>query len=278
MNTMLGSAHKAVSEQFDHPTPKVGLILGSGLGGFVTKLTDVQSLPYQNIPYMPLSAVPGHAGVLHVGRLGNTEVVVAQGRVHLYEGRTAAEVVFTTDLFAALGVSILVVSNAAGAVNSTFNVGDLMLISDHINLTGANPLTGLGTVASADGGETSSPFVPLGKAYAPWLIALASAAGAVENIPVRTGVYAAMAGPSYETPAEVRMLNILGADAVGMSTVPEVIKARFLNIEVLAISAITNMATGVGTAEHDHQSVLVAAAQVAEKFTTVLHTTLAALP
>jgi len=216
----------------------VAVILGSGLGGFADTLEDRVETPYSQIPGWPVSTAVGHAGKLVTGRLGATEVIVAAGRAHLYEGYTAQQVAYPIRELAWRGVTSLVVTNAAGGINPSYKPGDLVLISDHINLMGANPLTG-------------PEFIDMSDAYSSAYRAIAREAGVLNE-----GVYAALPGPSYETPAEIRYLRTIGADLVGMSTVPEVIAANHLGIKVLGISCVTNMAAGILPQKLTHREVM----------------------
>ena len=229
--------------------PRVGIVLGSGLGGFGEKLASVQSLPYRDIPGFPQPTVSGHAGCLLMGTLKKKPVAVLQGRCHLYEGFTATQVTFPIQVLAELGVRILIVTSSAGAVSQKFSPGDVMLIRDHLNLMGDNPLR---TLKNID----RSIFVDLVKAYDVDLIERASKAALDLGIPCHQGVLSGVLGPSYETAAEVAMLRTLGADAVCMSTVPEVIMARHLDLRVLGILLITNRAADVSMERLGHQRVL----------------------
>ena len=229
--------------------PRAGVILGSGLGAFAETLDDAVSIPYAEIPHFPLSSVAGHAGRLVLGTVRGVPVAVMAGRVHGYEGYPASLVAFPARVLGKLGIGALVVTNAAGGVNPLFEPGDLMRITDHVNLAGANPLTG------PNDPRFGPRFPDLSHAYDPALGAELERVGASLGLALRRGVYAQMAGPSYETPAEIRMLRALGADAVGMSTVPEVIAAAHLGIRVVGISLITNLAAGAGPSL-SHQEVL----------------------
>jgi purine-nucleoside phosphorylase len=236
----------------------VALILGSGLSGLADHVVPERTVPFAEIEGFPLAArnVSGHAGRLVIGALGGKRVAVFQGRIHCYQGFSATEVAFPVRLAHALGASCLIATNAAGGVNEAFGVGDLVLISDHLNLSCDNPLVGW---AGPQGGN---PFVPLRDAYDPELRAVAIEAARETGVAlVPDGVYAWLLGPSYETPAEVRMLRTLGADVVGMSTVPEVIAARALGLRVLGMSLVTNAAAGAGLS---HEEVLEAGRIAAE--------------
>lgn len=244
--------------------PVIGVILGSGLGALADALQDRVVIPFGEIPHFPPATVPGHAGRLVLGDLESLSVAVLQGRVHLYEGYSAAEAAFPAWVLGFLGIRNLIVTNAAGAVNLSFKPGDLMLITDHINLTGANPLAGLHD-------EALGPRFPdMSEAYDRTLRETALAAGAEKEITLRQGIYAGVMGPSYETPAEIRMLRLLGADAVGMSTIPEVIAAAHMGIPVLGISCITNMAAGILPGKLTHKEVMDAADRAGERLRTLV--------
>jgi purine-nucleoside phosphorylase len=243
--------------------PAIGVVLGSGLGSFVERLAEPRVFPYSEIPHMAPSSVEGHAGKLHVGRIGRVGVACMQGRVHLYEGHPLDRVVFGVRLLSGLGCKSVLLTNAAGGVAVGFRTGDFMLITDHLNLTGQNPLVG----PTPAGG---SRFCDMSAAYDEGLRALAFAAARELGIELKHGVYAALLGPSYETPAEIRMLRTLGADAVGMSTALEVIALRQRNVRVGALSLITNLAAGLGAAPLDHAEVQASAALARESFGALL--------
>ena len=230
--------------------PKIGLVLGSGLGAFAETLEHATAIPYGEIPHFPVSTAIGHTGALVIGLRAGVPVAVMAGRVHYYEGYSPAEVVFPVRVLGRYGVTTLVLTNAAGTVNPDFRPGELMVIEDHINYMGMNPLVGPNDDA------LGLRFFDLSEAYDPELRQIAAAAGAAAGVTVRKGVYIAFTGPSYETPAEIRMARTLGADAVGMSTVPEVIAARHMGIRVLGLSCITNMAAGVIKQKLNHLEVL----------------------
>jgi purine-nucleoside phosphorylase len=239
--------------------PAVGIVLGSGLGGLADLVADPAVVSYEQIPGFAPTTVEGHAGRLVVGRLEGVDVGVLQGRYHAYEGRDPESLVLPVRVLAALGARTLIVTCAAGAVTRRLGPGTLMAISDHINLMGQNPLVG-----PARPGERRFP--DLTDAYDPALRERARAAAADLGIELAEGVYAAVLGPSYETPAEIRMLERLGADAVGMSTVPEVIAARAAGLRVLGIALITNPAAGVVEAPLDHEDVIAVGARAADTF------------
>ncbi len=244
--------------------PTLGVVLGSGLGAFGDTLADLHKVPYADIPGMPVSRVIGHAGNLCLGRVGQVEIACMQGRVHLYEGHDPERVVFGVRLLARLGCKAVLLTNAAGGIHPGFSPGDLMLIVDHINLTGRNPLCG-------DNDESLGPRFPdMTEAYDRRLREVARSAARAEGISLLEGVYLANLGPCYETPAEVRMARALGADAVGMSTVPEVIALRHMRVPVAAISCITNLAAGISPTPLDHKEVEQVAARTRKDFVRLL--------
>ena len=231
--------------------PSIAVVLGSGLGGFAAELRDTVEIPYAEIPGWPCSTAVGHAGRLVVGSLGLLEVVVMAGRAHLYEGYTQAQVTFGVRVLASLGLDTIVFTNAAGGINLALERGGLVLISDHINLQGSNPLVGLNDDA------LGPRFPDLSDAYCHRYREIAKQVAQELCIPLPEGVYAAMLGPSYETPAEIRFLRAIGADVVGMSTVPEVIVANHMGLDCVGISCVTNMAAGVvPLARINHDEVL----------------------
>jgi purine-nucleoside phosphorylase len=232
--------------------PVVGVVLGSGLGALADRLEGAVSIPYQEIPEFPAVSVAGHAGRLVVGTLGGVPLAAMQGRVHSYEGWSAEDIVFGVRLLAATGVRALLVTNAAGAVNPGLAPGDLVRIADHLNLTGLNPLTG------PNDDRIGPRFPDMSQAYDPQLGALLHESAGRLGIALGAGVYAGVAGPSYETPAEIRTLRTLGADLVGMSTVLEVIAARHAGLRVAAISLVTNLAAGLAGRPLSHEDVLAA--------------------
>jgi purine-nucleoside phosphorylase len=235
----------------------VGVILGSGLGFFADTLENRTETPYSQIPGWPASTAKGHAGKLVTGRLGNTDVVVAAGRAHLYEGYTVQQVANPIRELACRGVTSLIVTNASGGINLNYKPGDLVLISDHINLMGVNPLTG-------------PEFIDMSDAYSKEYREIAKQAGSALGLTLAEGVYAALPGPSYETPAEIRYLRTIGADLVGMSTVPEVIAASHLGIKVLGISCVTNMAAGILPQKLTHQEVMDTGERVKDTLASLL--------
>ncbi|AFG37266.1 purine-nucleoside phosphorylase [Spirochaeta africana] len=244
--------------------PEVGLVLGSGLGGLVDLMEVTAAIPYRDIPHFAESTVAGHSGRLVFGRIGAVPVVAMQGRFHYYEGHPMRSLAYPIACMRELGVTRLVVSNSAGGLNPGFVPGDLMLISDHINLFGDNPLIGL------NDDELGPRFPDMTAPYDPGLMARADGAAAALGFEFRRGVYAGVTGPNYETAAEIRYLRTIGADAVGMSTVPEVIAARYLGLQVLGITCITNMATGIAETPHSHAEVVKTAQAAADRFCRVV--------
>lgn len=239
------------------------IILGSGLGDFAEELAEPVILPYAEIPHFPVSTVAGHAGRLVCGKLGEKKILAMQGRFHFYEGYPMEEVVFPVRVMAMLGIRRLIVTNAAGGVNPDFHPGELMLITDHINFMGTNPLIG------ANDDQLGPRFPDMSHAYDEQGLALARRAAQQAGIPLREGVYAAFTGPSYETPAEIRMVRTWGADAVGMSTVPEVIAANHAGMRVTGLSCITNLAAGMQKFLN-HEEVMATSARVKDDFKRLL--------
>jgi purine-nucleoside phosphorylase len=237
--------------------PLVGVVLGSGLGAFAGELTDRTEMPYSDIPGWPAATAVGHAGKLIVGKLDGLDVAVMAGRAHLYEGHTSAHVVYGVRVLRSAGVRSLVLTNAAGGINLSYERGGLVLISDHINLQGSNPLCG------PNDDQLGPRFPDMSEAYSRDFRRIAREVANSLCIHLPEGVYAAVLGPSYETPAEIRYLRTIGADLVGMSTVPEAIAANHMGMKVLAVSCVTNMAAGVLPQKLNHEEVLEAGAMVA---------------
>ena len=229
--------------------PRVGVVLGSGLGAFADELEGLVKIPYRDLPHMPASAVPGHAGNMCFGHVGDVPVVCMQGRVHLYEGHPVDKVVQGVRTMARMGVKCVLLTNAAGGLEPSWAAGDLMLVNDHLNLTGVSPLLGMNDDA------LGPRFPDMTVAYDVELRRALKDVAAKAGIAIREGVYAALLGPSYETPAEVRMVRMLGAQAVGMSTVPEVIALRHMGVRVGALSCITNLAAGISAHPLSHEEV-----------------------
>ncbi|MCM2999400.1 purine-nucleoside phosphorylase [Paenibacillus cellulositrophicus] len=240
--------------------PEVGLILGSGLGILADLIQNGISIAYEDIPHFPVSTVEGHAGELLLGTIEGRNVVLMKGRFHMYEGYGPEVTAFPVRVMKELGVKSLLVTNAAGGINTDFEPGDLMVLTDHLNLTGRNPLIG------ANDPALGVRFPDMSEAYSRRLRQLLKDTAALKNIPIREGVYAGLLGPTYETPAEIRMLRTLGADAVGMSTVSETIVARHAGLEVLGISCISNMAAGILDQPLSHEEVMETTERVREKF------------
>jgi purine-nucleoside phosphorylase len=248
--------------------PRVGLVLGSGLGAFADDLAEAVRIPYAEIPGFPHSTAIGHAGQLVIGKSGHVPVAVMQGRVHLYEGYSAAEVAFPTRVLGRMGIRALILTNAAGGINPAYGQGALVMLSDHINLQGQNPLTG------ANDERFGPRFPDMTYTYSKRFREIALEEAKKHSIAPHEGVYAALAGPSYETPAEIRYLRMIGADLVGMSTVPEAIAARHMGIELLAISCVTNMAAGILDKALDHGEVLEVGRRVMGDFVALLRAVL----
>ena len=270
MNGMYGKLEETVTcvKRLTDLRPTIGVILGSGLGQLVERMTDTVAIDYRDLPHFPAPTVAGHAGRLVIGRIEGVPVMAMQGRFHYYEGHDMRTIAFPTAFMQRFGARTLIVSNAAGGINRGFTPGDLMLITDHLNLIGTNPLIGLND-------ERLGPRFPdMTEAYSPRLIALAEEAAAELGTSLRRGVYAGLSGPCYETAAEIRYLERIGADAVGMSTVPEVIVARYLGMEVLGISCVTNMATGIATVKHAHDEVVRIANEASTRFCALVATTI----
>ncbi len=244
--------------------PSIGVILGSGLGRLADELEGGVAIPYGEIPHFPVSTVTGHAGRLVVGSLGGTPIVALQGRFHLYEGYGPGEVVFPIRTLARLGVKAFVITNAAGGINKAFKAGDLMVISDHLNLTGQNPLAG------PHDDRLGLRFPDMSEAYSKAFRELAHEAAREVSLELRDGVYCVLSGPSYETPAEVRMLHQCGADAVGMSTIPEVVACRQMGVKVLGISLISNLAAGISKVPLTHAEVIETGERVAADFVRLI--------
>src|SRR6202041_133727 len=248
--------------------PQIGLVLGSGLGGFADSLTDARRIPYAEIPAFPRSTAIGHAGQMVIGKSGAVAVAAMQGRVHLYEGYSAQEVTFPMRVFGRMGIGSVILTNAAGGINLSYSQGALVLIRDHINLQGANPLVG------PNDDRFGVRFPDMTHAYAKSYREFARTEFAKHGLTLHEGVYAGLLGPSYETPAEIEYLRRIGADLVGMSTVAEVIAARHLDIKVLAISCVTNMAAGILDQSLSHAEVMETGERVKTIFEALLRAVL----
>jgi purine-nucleoside phosphorylase len=250
--------------------PRLGLILGSGLGDFARQVQNAIPIPYSEIPHFPQSTVEGHSGRLVLGTIGTVPVAVMQGRVHAYEGYSMAEVTFPIRVLGLLGVNRLVVTNAAGGISTRYGQGAIVALSDHINLTGTNAALGPNEPRFGLLSGSGQRFFDMSAAYSPSLRNLARNEATRQGWTLDEGVYIAVLGPSYETPAEIRAFRTLGADLVGMSTVHEVIVARHMGIEVLGLSVVTNMAAGVLDQPIDHHEVMETGQRIAQQFTSLL--------
>ncbi len=251
--------------------PRIAIVLGSGLGGFADDFDDAVRIPYEEIPGFPRSTVEGHEGRLIAGKVESVPVLAMQGRVHYYEGYALEEVTFPVRTFKLLGIKTLVLTNAAGGINVGLTQGALMVISDHLNLLGDNPLRG-------PNDERFGPRFPdMSVVYSPALQELVVEEAKSIGVEVRRGIYGGLSGPSYETPAEIHLLRTLGVDAVGMSTVPEAIVARHMDMEVLGISCITNMAAGISDEPIDHAEVMATGDRVRGTFTQLLRKVVSAI-
>ena len=245
--------------------PKVGVVLGSGLGDFVDKMENKVIIPYNDIPHFKKVTVKGHEGKLILGTVRGVEVVALQGRFHAYEGYDLADVVYPMRVLAKLGIDIVVLTNAAGGVNLTYRPGDLVILTDHLNLTGKNPLVG-------PNDESIGPRFPdMSHAYHPELIKILDETSASLKIKTQQGVYAGVMGPTYETPAEIKMFRILGGDVVGMSTVPEAIVANHIGLKVCGVSCVTNMGAGIINQKLNHDDIKDEALKVMDNFTSLLN-------
>jgi purine-nucleoside phosphorylase len=251
--------------------PAIGLVLGSGLGGFADELSQATKVPYSNIPFFPLSTAIGHAGQLVIGRVGEVAVAAMQGRVHLYEGYSPNEVAFPTRVFGRMGIRALILTNAAGGINLEYKQGALVVITDHINLQGHNPLVG------PNDGRFGPRFPDMTQAYCKPYREITLRFARQLGKTVYEGVYAGLLGPNYETPAEIRYLRTIGADLVGMSTIPEVVVARHMGLKVLAISCVTNMAAGISDEVLSHEDVLATGERVKGDFVGLLRAVLPAI-
>jgi purine-nucleoside phosphorylase len=261
----LDEARKAIVDQAgSRRPPEVGVVLGSGLGMFADRIVGAAAIPYEAIPHMPVPTVVGHHGRLCLGEVAGVQVACLQGRAHAYEGHPFERVVFGARLLGRLGCKAVVITNAAGGIGAGLQPGTLMLVTDHLNLMANSPLIG------PNPDELGTRFPDMSRPYDPHFGALAREAAAAVGITLAEGVYAALLGPSYETPAEIRMLRTLGADAVGMSTVPEVIALRHMGVRVAAMSCITNLAAGLSSAALSHEEVAETARRVGDQFVAVL--------
>lgn len=266
------SYYEKVSESADFirgkfkDLPEIAIILGSGLGPLVDEIENGIEIEYRDIPHFPMTTVEGHSGKLVGGKLGGRDILAMKGRFHYYEGHEISNIVFHIRVFKLLGINNILVTNAAGGINSSFKPGDLMIIRDHISFFAPSPLRG------SDFKEFGVRFPDMTEAYTSSLIEMAKKSAQANNINIQVGVYAFAQGPMYETPAEIKALKILGADAVGMSTVPEVITARHSGMKVLGISCITNMAAGILGQTLNHEEVMKTAKEVEVNFTKLVKT------
>lgn len=248
-----------INEYTDNFEPEIGIVLGSGLGDLADKYCDI-AIPYSNMPHFAKSTVQGHKGQLVFADINGRKVVMMQGRNHFYEGHSMSDVTYPIKVMKKLGVKTLILTNAAGAVNKSFRPADLMVITDHINFMGTNPLIG------RNDENFGVRFPDMSEVYSKNLIKIVDAAGRLLKLDLKHGVYMATTGPSYETPAEIKMARFMGADAIGMSTVPEAIVANYCGIEVIGISCISNYATGVSTKKLSHEEVIETTDKVKAKF------------
>jgi purine-nucleoside phosphorylase len=268
--TQVQSAAALVRGAIGIRRPTVGVVLGSGLGSFADTLEEAAAVSYADIPGFAMSSVPGHAGRFVAGRSGAVGVLAMQGRVHAYEGHPIEQVVLPVRTMIAVGCRVVIITNASGGIRADLRPGDLALITDHVNLTGRNPLAG------HNDERLGSRFPDMSTAYDPELLALAHRAAAAEGVVLKEGVYSWLLGPSYETPAEIRMLRTVGCDLAGMSTVPEVIAAHHMGARVLGISCVTNMAAGLG-GKLSHDEVKLTADRVRDAFAQLLSRVIALL-
>lgn len=251
--------------------PKIGIVLGSGLGIYVDQIENKTIIPYQDIPHFKRCAVEGHEGIMILGEVHGVPVVALQGRMHPYEGHAMEEIVHPVRTLAALGIEVLFVTNASGGINANFHPGDLVTIQDHINLSGRNPLVGPNIA------ELGPRFPDMSEAYDPELRTLLQQVAKNHHVDLKSGVYCSVLGPTYETPAEIRMLRTIGADLVGMSTVPEVIAANHLGLKVAGVACITNYAAGIKLEKLSHADVKKVAEKAMVGFATILTETIGEL-
>jgi purine-nucleoside phosphorylase len=263
-------AAEFLRERLGELAPRIGIVLGSGLGAVAEAVASPVFVPYGEIPHFPQSTVEGHSGRIVAGLLGGVPVVVMQGRVHFYEGYTPPQVTFPMRVLGQLGIDTAILTNAAGGINANYQIGQLVLLSDHINMLGFNPLIGPNEPRFGDGKKTGLRFFDMTEAYSVELRGLAQEAARVEGFALHEGVYLATSGPSFETPAEIRAFRALGADLVGMSTVPETIVARHMGIQVLGISCVTNLAAGISATQLSHEEVFEAGSRVQHQLARLL--------
>lgn len=270
-NVAIQQAYRYLQDHINNP-PTIGLILDSGLGILADEIKQASNIPYEAIPHFPTTTVQGHQGQMVIGELQGKQVIAMQGRFHYYEGYTMEQVVLPIRVMQKLGVKTLIVTNAAGGINRDFQPGDLMIIKDHINFFGDHPLIG------PNDDQIGPRFPDMSQAYDPEYIQLALTIAKNLDIPVQTGTYIGVSGPSYETPAEINMFQIFGADAVGMSTVPEVITARHAQMRVLGISCISNMAAGILAEPLSHDDVIATTRQVQARFLKLIKEIIKQMP
>jgi purine-nucleoside phosphorylase len=263
-------AAEFLRERLGPVTPRIGIVLGSGLGAVAEAVASPIFVPYGEIPHFPQSTVEGHSGRIVAGLLGAVPVVVMQGRVHFYEGYTPQQVTFPMRVLGRLGIETVILTNAAGGINANYRIGQLVLLADHVNMLGFNPLIGPNEARFGDGKKTGLRFFDMTEAYSVELRALAQKAAKDEGFTMHEGVYLATSGPSFETPAEIRAFRALGADLVGMSTVPETIVARHMGIRVLGISCVTNLAAGISATELSHEEVFETGSRVQHQLAKLL--------
>jgi purine-nucleoside phosphorylase len=257
-------------ERTSGQTPKLAIVLGSGLGAVAEAIESPIFIPYAEIPHFPQSTVEGHSGRIVSGLLNGIAVIVMQGRVHYYEGYSPAQVTFPMRVLGQLGIETVILTNAAGGINPNYQIGDLILLSDHINMLGFNPLIGPNETRFGRSPQTGLRFFDMTQAYSVELRSQAQSAARIEGFTMHEGVYLATSGPSFETPAEIKAFRTLGADLVGMSTVPETIVARHMGIQVLGISCVTNLAAGISATQLSHQEVFEAGSRVQHRLASLL--------
>ncbi len=267
METVKQKTEKAVAfiHSVKKTSPRIGVVLGSGLGAFVDKMENKTLIPYNDIPHFKKVTVPGHDGKMVLGTVGGVEIVALQGRFHVYEGHELDDVVFPMRVMAKLGIDIVILTNAAGGVNLSYSPGDLVVLTDQINLSGRNPLVG------PNDDEVGPRFPDMSRAFHPELIAHIEKAAQECGIKTQRGVYAGVLGPTYETPAEIKMIRIIGGDVVGMSTIPEVIIANHIGLKVCGISCVTNMGAGIVNQTLKHEDIKEEALKVMDNFTNLLN-------
>jgi purine-nucleoside phosphorylase len=266
----VGEAALFLSSKLGPLEPRIGIVLGSGLGAVAEAVAEPVFVPYEEIPHFPRSTVEGHSGRMVAGKLNGVPVIVMQGRVHFYEGYTPQQITFPMRVLGRLGLTHVILTNAAGGINDHYHVGDLVLLADHINLLGFNPLIGPNEARFGDGVRSGLRFFDMTEAYSVELRSLAQQAARTEGAALHEGVYLATSGPSFETPAEIRAFRALGADLVGMSTVPETIVARHMGIRVLGISCVTNLAAGISPTQLSHQEVFETGKRVQDRLAGLL--------